>query len=261
MPIPPIVPSSSTIVSSASSAHTIQAFIELVYVKTANNVMNAQMASLESALGYTESAMNVLTKVQNLHNQVSIESFTQFSNRVNTGFGTKVMSAGNYQKFASAHFGGPLQVIPDPASGMSNFLAELLTVRGQVSQVITQLSQITPLVGSQVDETSLLAKMRIVLQDLDANDITNANQTTAMLGAAKWLIDNNNAVSGAALERTGSFQKNITSAMTAGESLNTTQTESVRNYLYLFEEYYKSASAVLTAISQIITKMAQNIAR
>jgi hypothetical protein len=49
----------------------------------------------------------------------------------------------------------------------------------------------------------------------------------------------------------------LTKAITAAQSTNDQQNEDVRNFLNLFEQYYKSASALLQAISQIIQKMAQ----
>jgi hypothetical protein len=76
-----------------------------------------------------------------------------------------------------------------------------------------------------------------------------------------WITDNYNKTATVGVTSAGLIQQHITDAITAGQSLNTTQTESVRNFLYLFEEYYKSASAVLQAISQLIQKMADGIAR
>lgn len=57
----------------------------------------------------------------------------------------------------------------------------------------------------------------------------------------------------------GKIQQTLTFAITAAQSLNDTQKEAVRRYLYIFEEYYKSASAILTKITEIITKIAQGI--
>lgn len=57
----------------------------------------------------------------------------------------------------------------------------------------------------------------------------------------------------------GNVQQNITFAITAAQSLNDTQKEKVQQFLFVFEEYYKSASAILSAITQMIEKMAQGI--
>ena len=58
-----------------------------------------------------------------------------------------------------------------------------------------------------------------------------------------------------------SIQNNITSAITAGEALNDTKKEELRRFLFIFEEYYKSAAAILNKITQLIERLAQGIAR
>lgn len=60
-------------------------------------------------------------------------------------------------------------------------------------------------------------------------------------------------------QNAGLFEQNITLAMTAAQGLNNTQTEEVRAFLFTFEEYYKSASSLLSSITQLIQKYAQGI--
>lgn len=80
------------------------------------------------------------------------------------------------------------------------------------------------------------------------------DQITAF--ANKWVIDGlgdkNSSFS-------GKIQENLDTAIAAGESLNDQQKEETRRFLFLFEEFYKSASAILTKITELIQKMAQNI--
>ncbi|MGA8164356.1 MAG: hypothetical protein WB791_04935 [Waddliaceae bacterium] len=59
----------------------------------------------------------------------------------------------------------------------------------------------------------------------------------------------------------GLIQRNINAAITAGQSLNDSQKSEVRRYLFVFEEYYKSASAILNKLTQILERIAQGIAR
>ena len=49
--------------------------------------------------------------------------------------------------------------------------------------------------------------------------------------------------------------------MLAASNLNDEQKEDLRRLLFLFEEFYKSASALLAKITQLIEKIGQNIAR
>jgi len=57
----------------------------------------------------------------------------------------------------------------------------------------------------------------------------------------------------------GVYQRNLTQAITSAQNLNDTQKEDLRRFMYLFEQFYKSASAVLQAIDRMVNKMAQNI--
>jgi hypothetical protein len=105
---------------------------------------------------------------------------------------------------------------------------------------------------------TLMAKVRsgIVAFSLGLTDSTALKAATT-----KWLVDGFNSTTGTAGANAGTIQQNITTALTAGQSLNTTQTAQLRNYLFVFEEYYKSAGAMLSQITQIINQISQNMAR
>lgn len=252
MSVPPVTP--TPVISQEASAHTLQAFIELIYVKTANNTLVAQMASLETALGTTKGAMDTLTRLQNLHNLAVVKSKGTFPS---TAFGSGA-TISSYKNAASAFFGSPISISVSFAavSGFAGFQTQMQAIKTQLTSEIAALSATTPLISGREDSNSLLAKLRIVLKN-----INDTNAATTLSGATAWVTDNYNKAATAGVVSAGLIQQNITNAITAGQSLNTTQTESVRNFLYLFEEYYKSASAVLQAISQIIQKMADGIAR
>jgi hypothetical protein len=235
-----------------ASAHTIQAFVELVYVQTANNVMVSQMASLETALEVSQRAMGYLTTLQNLHNAVQVEQRPALTG-VSGG-----ISVSKYQTLATGQFNTPLKVETDyslVSGGQAGFLAQMQTLKAQISGMIPSLEAVTPTSQQGADTNSLLANMQTILSDLN-----NTHAASTAAGASAWLTDQYN-ISTTTNSSAGIYQQHITNAITAGQSLNTSQTEAVRNYLYVYEEYYKSASAVLTAISQIISKMAGGIAR
>lgn len=242
-----------------ASAHSIQAFIEIVYCRTANQILVQHMASLEQSLGISQQAMSLLTQVQNMHNEVTTAPPTS------SPFPANETNSDAYKANLSKWFGGPVVIVPNVtggANGMSAFTTSMANLKAQISALLPKLQSITPLLpnGSE-DANSLQAKLSAVLNDINNTGATlNVGGQDQFKGAFDWLIDGNNTASSSNTSA-GKIQQNITNAITAGQSLNTTQTEAVRNFLYLFEEYYKSASAVLTAISQAIQKMAGNIAR
>ncbi len=240
-------------------AHSEQALIELVYIQTANDVLGNALLSLQQALSVTQNVLNTLTGLQNLHNSLFVSGKGQFNFNFAQTPGS-IEYVHNYTSAASAFFGTPIDpkfIYTDAgASGFAQFQSDILALKQQVTQEIPQLSAITPrLSGGGEDPNSLLAKMRVVLADLN-----NYNLNT-FSGCQAWTIDNYNVHGSGNAAKAGIIQQHLTFAVTAGESLNDTQKESVRNYLFIFEEYYKSASAVLQAITQIISKMAGNIAR
>lgn len=166
----------------------------------------------------------------------------------------------------------------------NEFATPILNVKTQLSTVlIPALSAITS-PSAQADPNSLLAIVRKVLNDINTTRAWEATSTRVFIhssgsifagnfhinnisaimnstGAYYWLTDSYNLTNALGVTSAGAIQQRITNAMTAAESLNTTQTEKVRSFLFLFEEYYKSAAAILTQMTQTIQKMAQNITR
>lgn len=250
--IDPIISSSAGIPIHQSDldAHSLQALIELSYVRTANEVLSSSMASLENALSTTKGVMDTLTGLQNLHNKISIPGKGTLD--TNLYLDNSSSAVANYQAAAKTFFGDPV----DPAftSAGAQFNTDIIALKTTLSAQVAQLSAFTPLIGGHEDPNSLLAKCRSVL--LDLNNI--ANNPTAQ---SNWVLDNYTALSGTDSVNAGQIQQRLTNAITAGQSLNDTQKQTVQRYLFLFEEYYKSASAILQKISQLIEKMGQSVSR
>lgn len=57
------------------------------------------------------------------------------------------------------------------------------------------------------------------------------------------------------------YQRHLNTAVVAAQSLNDSQKEELRRRMFEFEEFYKSASSLISKITQIIEKLAQNISR
>ncbi len=164
------------------------------------------------------------------------------------------------------------------AEGMALF-SQILNYKKQLSQFLpTLLSTLGP--DAAADENSLYSRSKAILDNLNevfvagapttlggpvtytlAQNITTAGDKAVAL--YRWLTDGN-PISDLYRINTiqqGDVQKVLSQGITSAESLNDTQKESVRNFLFVFEEFYKSASAVLQRISQMIEKMASNISR
>ena len=288
-------------------AHTEQALLELVYVRTANELLGEAMGKLDSALGTTQNIIDILTGLQNLKNQIQVKSKSAFgfdyktgtihrqvigndqeiitigsgltlhvtrlpANRLTvlpngstrqtliyysaTAAGRVTQYQPTYQAAASEYFGKPIDPFfvfsSETAAGYAQFLSSLKSYKSSLRLQISSLFIQTP-VASRNDPNSLLAQLRKVYDGLPSS--------FGFSTVEKWVLDNYNIHDSALAASAGSLQNDLTFAITGAQSLNDAQKEKVRRFLFIFQEYYQSASAVLTAISQIITKMAQKISQ
>lgn len=87
---------------------SFQSLIELDYVKTGNDLMSTQLGNLQTALSATQSALNQLGSLQDLHNEITISSLGSFSSFFpldQTDFATPTAYMSAYNKAASTFFG------------------------------------------------------------------------------------------------------------------------------------------------------------
>lgn len=275
----------AAISSSGEANRSLQALVELVYVKTGNEVMANSLQALEEALSTTQDSLNILTDLQTLHNRIQPNAKKPFSaffnvSRPGTNSDPSLYRA-QYAAAASAYFGQPVNPLLNadlgstnaagsavPGAGFPDALANLISLRERLKDEITKLIPITKVTSSAQLGDTLLGKLQAVVADLNkvfAVSGVPVSATTPTMDAFKafknWMLDNLDQHGNANAAKAGLIQQNITFAITAGQSTNDSQKEQVRRYLFVFEEYYKSASAVLQALTQIITKMAQGISK
>jgi len=157
-------------------------------------------------------------------------------------------------------------------TGMQGYLTQLLGAQSTLLNQLALLSSQTPastMLNPILRSQSLFGLSQTVYNDLTKNLITSNGQAitgttttmSAISGVRAWLMDNYQTFSSPAASQAGIVQQNLTNALTAGSATNSTQTQKVQNSLFLFQQYYQSASAVLTALTQAITSMARRIAQ
>lgn len=153
---------------------------------------------------------------------------------------------------------------------------QLLQTRNKLMSELVALQASTPKVPSGAadghltfDPNSLYSKIQAVLNDMNKNltangagPVTATSPQTAQLQAFnRWMLDNYDKAVNAQASQAGAMQQNITFAIVAAQSLNDSQKSNVQNFMFVFEEYYKSASAILTTITDLINKISQGISR
>ncbi len=76
-----------------------------------------------------------------------------------------------------------------------------------------------------------------------------------------WLLDNYSNSPNAATGAAGTIQTGINNAITSGENLNNQQQQQTQQYLFVFQQFYQSAAAILTSLTQLIQHFAQGISQ
>lgn len=214
-----------------------------------NTTFSAEMAKLNAASNVMN---NVLTNDWSSSSGSGKSSSTQ---NLTLEYYTRV-----YKVVASAQF---RQVFPI-ATPTSTAATELLAAKQKLYERLLNLEQISPDNSRSVEGTLANFIYKV------CNDISNAfkNLTTTsspdQLKAAvsKWILDNQDQKAGAGSSNdAGAIQDRITQAIKAAQSLNDTEKENVRNYQFVFQQFYQSAATVLQKVTQIVEKLAQGIAR
>lgn len=147
---------------------------------------------------------------------------------------------------------------------MSAVKNEIVSARATLSAQISALSAIATIAGADPNQMFLLEQLKAVRADLATSFRTSTGEITqqtglrsAMSGLTAWLFDGYNQRNTPNAALAGLFQQHIESALTASQSLNNSQSLKVEQFLYVFEQYYQSASAVLQKLTQIIKDIAR----
>lgn len=178
-----------------------------------------------------------------------------------------------YGKYASAYFGQP--IVPALPSSIIYNEANFQTAKNQLvtyrNNLVSAIATLTANATSAqiADQNSLLNQLKVVLKDINETFVTPSGKPIqadtgyldAFTGFRDWMMDNYQHYVDPSAANAGLYQQHITNAITAGSATNDDQKQKVQNAIYIFQEFYKSASSVLQALTQIITKIAQNIAR
>lgn len=157
--------------------------------------------------------------------------------------------AQNYVSVANLLFSKPITATPTVDTKSQSVINEYNKLVAQISTVIAEVQKAAG--GSipaslQSNQTTLISQLQQVQKDM-------ANPNTTI---AQWLVDGTGNTNSSI---TGTYQINLTQAITGAEGFNTTQQQRLSAQLFLFQEFYQSASAALSTISQEIIKMAQGV--
>lgn len=253
-------------VGGATATRSVQSLIELEYVRAGNEQIFSALSQLKDAMSLTQSALLLLSDLQHLKDKVQAEVRSNptgafFGNidfitgaYANAGISTTKAQdlPGHYHDDLDQFFSNRLGVTVSDTTptGVNAIIAEGNALQTRLSAVIAQVALVIP---RSADKSTLTDK----LDQVKANITDN--------GIIAWMLDNygpgqfNNPsvpVVGQDTTKAGDFQKNLTQAVQTAQNLNDTQNTSLKTAMFNFQEFYKSAGDLLTALNRIIQQMA-----
>lgn len=167
-----------------------------------------------------------------------------------------------YKTMASSYFS---QIIPSaiPAANAAN---DLLLLKQQLYQELLQLEQQSP-DNTRNTSGTLAASVFQVIKDISTafsgiSTVNNPQLQTQLLSAVKkWILDGQDVIIGTTgvLGNANAIGNNLTNAISVGENLEETQKDAVTRALFLFNEFYKSAYALVQIISQMIESINKSL--
>ncbi|MDB2614137.1 hypothetical protein N9Y92_03140 [Chlamydiales bacterium] len=275
-----------------NKSRSIQAMVELDYIKTGNELITTKLSDLENALRQTQGAIVALSELQDLYNLAKANQTTTFKSPEGD-FDSPDDFVTSYKTEGDQVFNNPITVdvtaIGTTEEGKFEDLKdEINRLRDEIARVTLHpdvLAEVTDGSGN-FDYTLLTLKLKdemngslahrldelsTDIQDAynreaageahtDLDPVTNLPKT--LTAAQIFVMDHFGYGSENDLRQlSGDYGRTLTLAQVASQALNDEQKESVRRTLFVFEEFYKSASGMLIKISQLVERMAQNISR
>lgn len=173
---------------------------------------------------------------------------------------------GDFMKFYKEAMSRYIKTVVPTVGGTQSLIFQIFGIRSRLQTHLEEISRLTPGQGRETQGT-LAFNLDQLLKNISAifsTTTTMTDETVLMQKVRDFILVNQGeqqGVSSALKAKNIALQTSINTAITSAESLNDRQKQEVRRFLFIFEEFYKSASAVLTKISQLIEKFAQGAAK
>lgn len=278
-------------ISAAAQAHligsaaltdsmSIQQVLMVDYVSRGNEILFAEMQKLRDAIDLNQSALSYLNSLQDLMNQKDPQKFImqlQLLNGVNVnpqnpqgvfdtfekqtydqslGTLTRIQNSAALQAyFNNLATGASIPASAQLAVGVFDNLASAGNVVASysVTQIIANLNYLASNINGQAANASGGLVMALNKIKADFSSLTST-PTAAATALRDWIQDTQAGDAGV-------FQRNLSNGIVSSQSFNDTQREKLREVMFVFEEFYKSATGLLSRLTQLLEKMADGIAR
>jgi hypothetical protein len=229
----------------------------------------------------------LLTQIQNLHNQVTAinktlsAKFSYFYHSYTGSTSSKALDTsyvGSYRIQTSTLFGKP--VVPvvnaNPTVNGSFQPLDLYDSSGNITAVVTstdannlrtqyvqlegQLSQAIAQLQKAGGSSTLITSLQQIQSDMMGGNSSTAVTTTLQLdqNITNWLEDN---MGNPSATTSGNYQTDITNSINDASQINQTQQNTLQQYTFVFQEFYESASSIMSQLNQLLNDVEQNISK
>lgn len=277
----------------STQSQSLQQLLMVDYISRGNELLYSQMQDLQTAIDLNQNTLAYLNSLQDLMNQKDPQQFLMQLQILSTTTPSSLAS-GKYTDFENQSFNQQLGTVSKFTQGQITSYINTIQSLGLTGDVIASVTpeqyqqMIGTVSGSFLDLSTLQGMsasfnatnngVNTILNNLSflINTLSNVSggSATSLITALKTIQTDfqtlsdqkietavTNWVQDTGINREGDYQRHLNDAIVASQSLNDTKREELRRVMFIFEEFYKSATSMLSRITQLIEKMAGAIAR
>lgn len=280
-----------------SQSDSIQQILMTDYVIAGNAMLFTEMSGLQDAININQTTLSYLNSLQDLMNQKTPETFimqlqtlaasnpqyqvfekstfnqtlTNIPNftaadvanyvaLVSSGIQTGTYPVGSLftsdASLANPSGNPPIFYLAGLSAGtfvsLQALEASKIPVAGAFTATIQQIMDNLTYLQKQItavgaDGSPLSTQIGVVFKDFLTLQTSGGTLET-------WVADFNTS-------NQGTYQTHLNNAVVASQSLNDTEREKLQEVMFVYQEFYQSASSMLSDIHQLLQSMAQNIGR
>jgi len=257
-----------------TQSESLQQLLMVDYISRGNELLFNEMATLKDAININQEVLTYLNSLQDLMNQKDPEHFLlklqylsgadedmdwqtfeeeTFSQDLGTTAKLPGFTEEEIAEYVSMIYNGTTdafeegETAPDGSGQAAGAFVNAATgiFEASMTTVINNLIQLkTELDTAAGDNGSALGQqIQKIIDDFNQVDDIQA-----------WIEDYETG-------KEGEFQRHLNDAVVASQALNDTEREELRRVMFVYEEFYKSATAMLSKLTQLIERMASAISR
>lgn len=273
-------------IAAASQAHiigkaaltdsmSIQQVLMVDYVSRGNEILFAEMQKLKDAIDLNESSLSYLNSLQDLMNQKDPEKFImqlQLLNGVNVNTTNPQGLFDTFEKQTYDQSLGTLTRIANESSaGLQAYFESLAgvpvppggTIPGEAPLSAGAFADLTAATNTIAiySKTQIVTNLTFLITQLPQNATGLKQALTTIRANFNNVPDLKTWIEDTLAGDAGLHQRNLSNGIVSSQSFNDTQREKLREVMFVFEEFYKSATGLLSRLTQLLEKMADGIAR